>query len=108
MEGISDVCCADPHNIELAVLFVGGIVGLLLWLAIYAVAFRYAWRNRASPAVLIASTLLVFGFVSGLTEGNSFFSRPKEHWFLIWIPFALLIAAWFERDYLLGNKEKPG
>ena len=108
VEGISDFCCADPHNIELAVLFVGGIVGLLLWLAIYAVAFRYAWRNRASPAVLIASTLLVFGFVSGLTEGNSFFSRPKEHWFLIWIPFALLIAAWFERDYLLDNEGKPG
>lgn len=94
VDGISDYCCADPHNIELAVLFSGGIVGLVLWLSMYLIAFLYSWRNRLKHAVVIASTMLVFGFVSGLTEGNAFFSRPKEHWFLIWIPFALLAAVW--------------
>ncbi len=95
VDGLGDLCCADPHNIELAVLYSGGAVGLTLWLSMYALAFYFSWRNRATPAVLIASTLLMFGFVAGLTEGNAFFSRPKEHWFLIWIPFALIVAAWF-------------
>jgi O-antigen ligase len=96
VEGL-DFALADPHNIELAVLFCGGIVGLTLWLLMYAYAMGYAWQQRRQPAVLIASTLVVFGFFAGLTEGNAFFSRPKEHWFLIWIPLALLAATRFNR-----------
>jgi O-antigen ligase len=96
VEGL-DFAMADPHNIELAVLFCGGIVGLTLWLLMYAYAMGYAWQQRRQPAVLIASTLVVFGFFAGLTEGNAFFSRPKEHWFLIWIPLALLAATRFNR-----------
>lgn len=88
---------ADPHNIELGVLFAGGIIGLLLWVAIYALAFAFSWKNRKSPAVLLASTWLVFGLAAGLTEGNAFLPRPKEHWFLIWIPMALLYALWIQQ-----------
>lgn len=91
IEGL-DQALADPHNIQLSVLFDGGVVGLTLWLAMYAYAMVYAWQRRDQPSVLIASTLVVYGFVAGLTEGNAFFSRPKEHWFLIWIPLALLAA----------------
>lgn len=87
-----DYALADPHNIELGVLFCGGIIGLTLWMSMYAYAAFYAWQNRKNPAVLIASTLVVFGFTAGLTEGSAFFSRPKEHWFLIWIPLALLAS----------------
>lgn len=88
----------DPHNIELAVLLAGGLAGLALWLALYGIAAVYSWRNRHNSAVLVASALLVFGFVAGLTEGRDFLSRPKEHWFLIWIPFALLINAWLRSE----------
>lgn len=87
-----DFALADTHNIELGILFCGGVVGLSLWLMIYAYAMLYAWQRSQDPAVLVASTLVVFGFVAGLTEGSAFFSRPKEHWFLIWIPLALLAA----------------
>lgn len=81
----------DPHNIELAVLLAGGVVGLALWTTLYAIALIYSWRNRSNNSALIASALLVFGLAAGLTEGRDFLSRPKEHWFLIWIPFALIL-----------------
>lgn len=81
---------ADPHNIELGVLYAGGIVGLALWLILYGLAFYFSWVYRKHPAVTIAATWLIFGFCSGLTEGSAFMSRPKEHWFLIWIPMALV------------------
>ncbi|WP_236614336.1 O-antigen ligase family protein [Stutzerimonas azotifigens] len=84
----------DPHNIELAVLLAGGLIGLALWFLLYGMAILYSWRNRHNSTVLVASSLLIFGFFAGLTEGRDFLSRPKEHWFLIWIPFALLINAW--------------
>ncbi|HDS1747994.1 O-antigen ligase family protein [Pseudomonas sp. M2] len=81
---------ADPHNIELGVLYAGGIVGLFLWMVLYGLAFYFSWVYRKYPAVTVAATWLIFGFVSGLTEGSAFMSRPKEHWFLIWIPMALV------------------
>lgn len=93
----------DPHNIELAVLLAGGLVGLVLWTVLYTIALGYSWRNRSNPEVVIASALLIFGLVAGLTEGRDFLSRPKEHWFLIWIPFALTINAWIGASSGKGN-----
>ncbi len=84
---------ADTHNITLSVLFEGGLLGVGLWLTMYAYALIAAWRWRQQREVLLASTLVVFGLVSGLTEGRGFFARPAEHWFLLWIPLALLAAA---------------
>lgn len=81
---------ADPHNIELGVLYSGGVVGLVLWMTIYSLAMYFCWNYRKHPGVTLAATWLIFGFVSGLTEGSAFMSRPKEHWFLIWIPLALV------------------
>jgi O-antigen ligase len=77
---------ADPH--------IGGVAGLTLWLVLYGLAMRFCWMNRREPQVVLAATWLVFGFASGLTEGSAFMSRPKEHWFLIWIPMALVYAQW--------------
>lgn len=81
---------SDPHNIELGVLYAGGIVGLVLWMTLYGLAMYFSWIYRKHPAVTLAATWLVFGFASGLTEGSAFMSRPKEHWFLIWLPLAMV------------------
>jgi len=97
----------DPHNIELAVLLSGGLAGLLLWLTLYAVALIYSWRNRRDALVLTASALVVFGLAAGLTEGRDFLSRPKEHWFLIWIPLALLSAVWLSRTARMEEANAP-
>lgn len=97
---------ADPHNMELAVLFSGGLAGLSLWLVLYAVTLRFALHNRHVPLVVAASAALVYGFAAGLTEGNSFMSRPKEHWFLIWIPFALLAGTSLAKRYCIDFQGK--
>ena len=89
-----DQILADPHNMELGVLYAGGTVGLVLWVAMYAVALTFCWRNRAVPAVNLATAWLIFGIGSGLTEGMAFMSRPKEHWYLIWMPLAFIYGQW--------------
>jgi O-antigen ligase len=88
-----DIFFDNPHNLLLGVFYNLGVVGLTLWLSLYIVALTFSWRNRKNPLVIIASTLLVFGFAAGMTEGGAFLSRPKEHWFLIWIPMTLLFAS---------------
>lgn len=87
-----DIAFHDPHNFLLGILHAGGLAGLLPWLLLMGSALLSGWRLRHDTLALAASTALVFGLASSLTEGDSFLSRPKEHWFLIWIPFSILIA----------------
>ena len=86
----------NPHNMLLAVLRQEGIVGLALWLGMHFAAASSAWRYRRHPAVVVCAVALAAGFTASLTEGISYLSRPKEHWFLIWIPLSLLAAACIE------------
>jgi O-antigen ligase len=83
---------ADTHNLTLGVIYQTGLVGGVMWLSLYVYGFSQAWRYRSSGLVIISSALLVYGFMAGMTEGSAFMSRPKEHWFIIWIPIALHFA----------------
>lgn len=83
----------EPHNLTLSVVYDAGVVGGLLWLSIYGVALAGAWRWRQAADVAWFSAPVVYGLFAGMTEGGSFLSRPKEHWFLVWIPLALLAVA---------------
>ncbi|RXU64805.1 MULTISPECIES: O-antigen ligase family protein [Pseudomonas] len=82
----------EPHNFALGVLYYVGIFGLLPWLFMQAWALFKSWKLRATPMLILASTWLAFGIGAGLTEGGGIISRPKEHWFLLWIPLALIAA----------------
>ncbi|MFJ4196836.1 O-antigen ligase family protein [Pseudomonas sp. NPDC089534] len=83
---------AEPHSFTLGVLYYVGILGLLPWLFFQAWGLLSSWRHRVQPLLILASALLVFGIGAGLTEGGGIISRPKEHWFLLWIPLALIAA----------------
>ncbi|CAI8827262.1 O-antigen ligase family protein [Pseudomonas sp. IT-P260] len=82
----------EPHSFVLGVLYYVGIIGLLPWLFFLLWGLLSSWRQRVQPMLIIASTLLIFGIGAGLTEGGGIISRPKEHWFLLWIPLALIAA----------------
>jgi hypothetical protein len=82
----------EPHSFALGVLYYVGIIGLLPWLFFLAWGFISSWRHRVQPLFIIASAWLAFGIGAGLTEGGGIISRPKEHWFLLWIPLALIAA----------------
>lgn len=82
----------EPHSFALGVLYYVGIIGLLPWLFFQAWALLSSWRYRVQPLFIVASTWLIFGIGAGLTEGGGIISRPKEHWFLLWIPLALIAA----------------
>lgn len=88
---------ADPHNIQLAILICGGLTGWGLWVAMYGVALAYCIRERHCPLVRCISATIVFGLTAGMTEGGAYLSRPKEHWFLGWIPLAVLAGLWVAR-----------
>jgi O-antigen ligase len=89
---------SDPHNIPLAILICGGLAGWALWMAMYGVALAYCIRERHCAVVRSISAMIVFGLTASMTEGGAYLSRPKEHWFLVWIPLALLAGLWIARS----------
>lgn len=90
---VVDLYVIDPHSMYFAVLYEFGAVGLLAWFAVLCTALYLLIRAEQTPGILLAGGLLVFGMVAGLTEGASFLGRPKEQWYILWLPLAIVIAA---------------
>lgn len=82
----------EPHSFPIGTLYYVGVIGFLPWLGMLLMGLYSGWRHRSQPLFILASSLLVYGIAAGLTEGGGILSRPKEHWFLLWIPLALIAA----------------
>ncbi|XKY15759.1 O-antigen ligase family protein [Stutzerimonas stutzeri] len=91
IEGIG-MTFSEPHNFALSVLHNVGIVGFLPWVLMQALALWIGWCNRHDWRFVLASAWMMYGIFAALTEGGSILSRPKEHWFLLWIPLATMAA----------------
>ena len=83
---------SEPHSFFLGVLYYTGIIGALFWLFMHGAALWACWQQRSDLYFIIAGALVVYGLGAGLAEGGGILSRPKEHWFLTWIPLALVAA----------------
>ena len=80
----------EPHSFALGVLYYVGIIGFIPWIFMIGWGLYKGLKERAQPLFILASSLLTYGIGAGLTEGGGILSRPKEHWFLLWIPLAII------------------
>ena len=80
----------EPHSFALGVLYYVGIIGFIPWIFMLGRGLYAGLKERAQPLFILTSSLLAYGIGAGLTEGGGILSRPKEHWFLLWIPLALI------------------
>lgn len=83
---------SEPHNFGLGVLFDLGIIGFIPWVLMQLLTVVAGWRHRHDWRFVLASALMIYGIGAALTEGGGILSRPKEHWFLLWIPLAMMAA----------------
>jgi len=84
---------SDSHNLHIGLTYHLGIAGLALWLTLLIFMFRLYLKNTNNLLIATGFPMLVYGITAGMTEGGNFFTRPKEVWFLIWLPIAMLSAA---------------
>ena len=87
-----DTTFREPHNIHLSILYFTGIIGFSLWCLMHTYALWVCWKNKTDTLFIVASALLVYGIAAGMTEGGGLLPRPKEHWFITWIPLAFVSA----------------
>ena len=84
---------SDSHNIHIGLTYQLGLAGLVIWLALFVYLFRLYLKNTHNVLIATGFPMFIYGITAGMTEGGSFFSRPKEVWFLIWLPIAIMVAA---------------
>lgn len=90
----SGLSVIEPHNNLISAFYFGGLFGLALFLATFAVALQMQWRiSRTSPMALLALVLQVFGLTTLLFDGGGLIGRPSEFWLLYWLPVALILRS---------------
>jgi hypothetical protein len=88
----------DPHNALLMIVYQLGLIGLGIWLALHANILKASFDNPGQFWIYAGSATLVFGLVSSIFENPSYLARPKEHWFLTWVPLTLILGSLTRRD----------
>ena len=84
---------SDSHNIHIGLTYNLGLIGLITWLALLGALSLFFKNNKHITLVSTGFAMLVFGVFAGMTEGGAFFTRPKEVWFLVWLPIAIIISS---------------
>ena len=82
------------HNSYLASLRDGGLIGLVLLLAILATAARGAWLLYRQRGERIYLALLLFGMTAIAMDYDRLLVHPKEIWLFFWLPVALIMASY--------------
>jgi len=81
------------HNAYLATLRDGGLVGLMLLVAILGVALHWAWQLYRLRGERIYLALLLYGMTSVAMDYDRLLLEPRELWLFFWLPVALIMAS---------------
>lgn len=82
-----------PHSVYLSTLYYGGVVGLLLFSTLIS---RLIWvlAYKADPIVRnYAISLLGFGLVTLIFDGNRIIEKVDYLWLCFWLPVSLTLLA---------------
>ena len=83
---------ATLHNAYLQVFWQSGLIGLVLFLTLLAVAFRAAWSWGNQHRDYTIFCLFLFAACTMMTGVDTLIDRPRDQWMLFWFPLALLLA----------------
>lgn len=82
-----------PHDLFLSTLFYSGAVGLLLLLALLALALRGAWRARPAAERWTLLALLLNMLLTGVSDLSQVTKGPSPMWYIVWLPVVLALGA---------------
>lgn len=81
-----------PHNLFLNIGAREGVIGLALYLTLWASVAWRAWLNRALPLGQAVLAIWVFSTVSLMTDGIGLWLKPNADWLVTWVPIALSLV----------------
>lgn len=80
------------HNLYLHIAIQFGSIGFALWSTLQLAVFirTLAWRDSANGLALCA--LYGFSVVALFTDGIGPWVKPREEWFVVWLPLFICLA----------------
>jgi O-antigen ligase len=102
---LGSIVLKHPHNVYLATMFYGGLVGFLLMIGMMFSTFWQGFKRIRKPGVLVYLCMVLFGSLCMVTDGNMLIHHPKPFWLFFWFPVALLIASELPDHYPNGELE---
>jgi O-antigen ligase len=82
-----------PHSVWVGTLFYGGIVGLLLFVAVLVSALWQGFGSVKQPINSVAACMVLYGALCIVPHGNMLIHHPKPFWLFFWFPLALVAAS---------------
>jgi hypothetical protein len=86
------------HNSYIATWRDGGLLGLLLLLALLATALLWGWRLQVERGERLYLALMLYGMTSITMDFDRLLTHPKELWLFFWLPLALIMACYTHRN----------
>ena len=81
-----------PHDLFLSTLFYSGAVGLVLLLALLALAVRGAWRAQPAASRWTLLALLLNTLLTGISDLSQVTKGPSPMWYILWLPVVLALG----------------
>lgn len=91
------------HNIYIAAFRDGGMVGLLLLLAIVGMAVWCAWRQSRVSNRFLNLALVTFGSLAVFFDNDRLVDNPEELWIFFWYPLCRIVAHDLDRNRFVGS-----
>lgn len=86
---------AHPHNMYLSMLYQGGVVALVLFLALLIGCALWFLRNYDHRDAKIGLSVLAVTIPAYLLDGHELIDKVGDTWFLVWLPVGLMLGfAW--------------
>ena len=82
-----------PHSVVMGTLLYGGIVGLLLLLAVVISTLWQGFMRIEKPIDLLVASMALYGALCIVLNGNMLIHHPKPFWLFFWFPVALVVAS---------------
>ena len=79
------------HSVYLGSLLKGGIIGLLLLLAVIASGLWRAWCKRRGDS-RYSLAIFMYALIFMASQGMFIVSNPRETWVLFWLPLGIALS----------------
>lgn len=99
-----DIVFDHAHSIYVGTFYYGGVVGLLLLLALLVITYRHLLTRPHSELRDLALMMLTFGAVTLALDGDQLLEKVDYPWLVFWLPVALALCV-STRNQLLEEPE---
>jgi O-antigen ligase len=96
-----------PHSVLMGTLFYGGVIGLLLLIAVVVSTLWQGFRRMEKPIDLLIGSMALYGALCMVLNGNMLIHHPKPFWLFFWFPVALVVASEMPGHHLHGDLKIP-